>query len=56
MKGPFPEVKFVATGGLNARNAGTFLEAGVRVVAVGSALEDPEQLRLMAEELLNAPR
>ena len=56
MKGPFPEVKFVATGGLDARSAGTFLEAGVRVVAVGSALEDPEQLRLLADELLNASR
>lgn len=51
MKGPFPSMRFVATGGLNAHNAGEFLEAGVRVVAVGSALEDPEQVELMAERL-----
>lgn len=51
MKGPFPSMRFVATGGLNAHNAGEFLEAGVRVVAVGSALEDPEQLELMVERL-----
>lgn len=51
MKGPFPSMRFVATGGLNAHNAGEFLEAGVRVVAVGSAVEDPQQLELMAERL-----
>lgn len=44
MAGPFPQVKFVATGGLDAGNAGDFLAAGVRVVAVGSALADPAQL------------
>lgn len=44
MRGPFPQVSFVATGGLNAENADTFLSAGVRVVAIGSALEDEEQL------------
>lgn len=44
MRGPFPQVDFVATGGLNAENADTFFSAGVRVVAVGSALEDEEQL------------
>src|SRR5699024_4675259 len=44
MAGPFPEVKFVATGGMDANNAGDFLAAGVRCVAVGSALADPTQL------------
>ncbi|WP_049572349.1 bifunctional 4-hydroxy-2-oxoglutarate aldolase/2-dehydro-3-deoxy-phosphogluconate aldolase [Streptomyces sp. SBT349] len=47
--GPFPGVRFVATGGLDARNAPDFLAAGCRAVAVGSALEDPEQLPLLAE-------
>lgn len=52
MAGPFPQVKFVATGGMDATNAGDFLAAGVRCVAVGSALADPAQLdRLSA--LLN---
>lgn len=44
MRGPFPQVSFVATGGMSAENADAFLSVGVRVVAVGSALEDPEQL------------
>jgi Entner-Doudoroff aldolase len=51
MRGPFPQVRFVATGGLNARNAAEFLDGGARVVAVGSALEDPAQLGQLAELL-----
>ncbi|MER8032450.1 bifunctional 4-hydroxy-2-oxoglutarate aldolase/2-dehydro-3-deoxy-phosphogluconate aldolase [Streptomyces bauhiniae] len=51
MRGPFPEVPFVATGGIDASNAAAYLAAGARVVAVGSALEDPEQLRALADLL-----
>ena len=51
IRGPFPRVRFVATGGLDANNARQFLDAGVRVVAVGSALEDPQQLVKLAELL-----
>jgi len=49
MHGPFPDVRFVATGGMNARNAPDFLDAGVRVVAVGSALADQSELARLAE-------
>ncbi|MGW4928010.1 PfkB family carbohydrate kinase [Agromyces sp. NPDC004153] len=48
MAGPFPGARFVATGGMDATNAGAYLDAGVRTVAVGSALEDPEQLPALA--------
>jgi 2-dehydro-3-deoxyphosphogluconate aldolase/(4S)-4-hydroxy-2-oxoglutarate aldolase len=48
IRGPFPQVRFVATGGLDASNAQSFLDAGVRVAAVGSALEDPAQLDQLA--------
>ena len=48
MRGPFPQATFVATGGMDASTTPTFLSAGVRVVAVGSALEDPEQLPALA--------
>ena len=48
MAGPFPDARFVATGGMDAANAGAFLDAGVRTVAVGSALEDPAQLPALA--------
>lgn len=48
MRGPFPQVKFVATGGMDSTNAPAYLAAGVRVVAVGSALEDAAQLPALA--------
>ncbi len=48
IRGPFPQVRFVATGGLDAGNVASFLDAGVRVAAVGSALEDPKQLDALA--------
>jgi 2-dehydro-3-deoxyphosphogluconate aldolase/(4S)-4-hydroxy-2-oxoglutarate aldolase len=58
--GPFPQVSFVATGGISSANAAAFLNAGARVVAVGSALEDPSQLDALAELLIpiheEAPR
>ncbi|MGV1009743.1 MAG: bifunctional 4-hydroxy-2-oxoglutarate aldolase/2-dehydro-3-deoxy-phosphogluconate aldolase [Dermatophilaceae bacterium] len=49
MHGPFPEVAFVATGGVDSSNARDFLQAGARAVAVGSALERPDQLPALAE-------
>lgn len=48
MRGPFPQATFVATGGMDATTAGPFFDAGVRVVAVGSALEDEAQLPALA--------
>ena len=51
IRGPFPQVSFVATGGLDASNVADYLDAGVRVAAVGSALEDPAQLPRLAELL-----
>lgn len=49
MRGPFPDVSFVATGGMDARNASAFLDGGARVVAVGSALADAAELTRLAE-------
>lgn len=48
MRGPFPHLSFVATGGISADNAEDFLEAGARTVAVGSALSDPRQVEMLA--------
>lgn len=56
MSGPFPAARFVTTGGMSAANAGDFLRAGARVVAVGSALEDPDQLPQLARLLDPAAR
>jgi 2-dehydro-3-deoxyphosphogluconate aldolase/(4S)-4-hydroxy-2-oxoglutarate aldolase len=47
-RGPFPEVSFVATGGMDARSAPDYLAAGASMVAVGSALDDPDQLGRLA--------
>jgi 2-dehydro-3-deoxyphosphogluconate aldolase / (4S)-4-hydroxy-2-oxoglutarate aldolase len=41
MLGPFPQARFVATGGVDASNGPAFLAAGARVLALGSALADP---------------
>lgn len=51
MAGPFPQVSFAATGGISAANAREYLDAGAKTVAVGSALEDSEQLALLAQLL-----
>jgi 2-dehydro-3-deoxyphosphogluconate aldolase / (4S)-4-hydroxy-2-oxoglutarate aldolase len=39
MAGPFPQAKFVATGGMTLGNAAEFFKAGARGVAIGSAIE-----------------
>lgn len=49
MLGPFPEVKFVATGGVSVGDAGDFLAAGARVVSLGSALADPDQVEKLSK-------
>ncbi|WP_250006323.1 bifunctional 4-hydroxy-2-oxoglutarate aldolase/2-dehydro-3-deoxy-phosphogluconate aldolase [Actinoplanes sp. M2I2] len=49
--GPFPDARFVATGGLTVADAPAFLNAGVRVVALGAALADPAQRDRIGELL-----
>jgi 2-dehydro-3-deoxyphosphogluconate aldolase / (4S)-4-hydroxy-2-oxoglutarate aldolase len=41
LRGPFPDVAYVATGGITADNAAQFLDAGALGVGVGSALQEP---------------
>jgi 2-dehydro-3-deoxyphosphogluconate aldolase / (4S)-4-hydroxy-2-oxoglutarate aldolase len=45
MHGPFPDVQFVATGGVTADNAEAFHSSGARVLGVGSAIATPAQLQ-----------
>ena len=47
MHGPFPDVRFVATGGVTVATAREFLAGGARVVALGSALADPSELDVL---------
>ncbi len=49
MRGPFPGVSLVATGGIDASNAQDFLNAGAKTVAVGSALADTNQLDRLSD-------
>jgi Entner-Doudoroff aldolase len=42
MKGPFPDVRFVATGGMKAASARTYLAAGVSVVGLSSDFSSDE--------------
>lgn len=44
IKGPFPNLCCVATGGIDAENLEAFLSAGARAAGIGSALSDPRQL------------
>jgi 2-dehydro-3-deoxyphosphogluconate aldolase / (4S)-4-hydroxy-2-oxoglutarate aldolase len=52
MKGPFPSLQFVPTGGVTASNAVRFMEAGALAVAMGSSLSEtdiPALLRSLRE-------
>ncbi len=49
LRGPFPEMNFVAVGGVSARNARDFLEHGAVGVGVGGALNDPAVVRDLAQ-------
>lgn len=49
--GPFPGLPMVATGGMTAASLPEYLAAGARIVSLGSALEDPEQLEALAAAL-----
>jgi len=42
LQGPMPHVKLMPTGGVSLDNAGQWIEAGARVVGVGSALLDEQ--------------
>jgi 2-keto-3-deoxy-6-phosphogluconate aldolase len=45
MHGPFPDMKFVATGGVGPDEIDTYLRAGASVIGMGSALADPANLK-----------
>jgi 2-dehydro-3-deoxyphosphogluconate aldolase / (4S)-4-hydroxy-2-oxoglutarate aldolase len=49
IQGPFPDLHYVATGGLTVATAPAFLDAGARVAALGTALTDPAQRDRLGE-------
>lgn len=53
MRGPFPALNIVATGGVNPHNLADFLAAGASAVGLGSVLNDPasiDQLKSFLQE------
>jgi 2-dehydro-3-deoxyphosphogluconate aldolase/(4S)-4-hydroxy-2-oxoglutarate aldolase len=64
LRGPFPDIPILATGGIGLSNAALFFEAGATAIGVGSALgpkdNQPESFQACAEVarklLLAAPR
>ncbi|MBZ5585669.1 MAG: bifunctional 4-hydroxy-2-oxoglutarate aldolase/2-dehydro-3-deoxy-phosphogluconate aldolase [Acidobacteriia bacterium] len=45
LKGPFPQIEMIPTGGVNLETAGEFLKAGACAVAVGSELVDARSVQ-----------
>jgi 2-dehydro-3-deoxyphosphogluconate aldolase/(4S)-4-hydroxy-2-oxoglutarate aldolase len=45
LKGPFPQIDMIPTGGVNLETAGEFLKAGACAVAVGGELVDAKLIR-----------
>jgi 2-dehydro-3-deoxyphosphogluconate aldolase / (4S)-4-hydroxy-2-oxoglutarate aldolase len=45
LKGPFPEARFIPTGGVNLTNAADYLQAGAFALGVGGDLVDQAALR-----------
>jgi 2-dehydro-3-deoxyphosphogluconate aldolase/(4S)-4-hydroxy-2-oxoglutarate aldolase len=45
LKGPFPQIEMIPTGGVNLETVGDFLKAGAAAVAVGGELVDAQSLK-----------
>ena len=45
LRGPFPQIEMIPTGGVNLETAGDFLKAGACAVAVGGELVDPKTIQ-----------
>jgi 2-dehydro-3-deoxyphosphogluconate aldolase/(4S)-4-hydroxy-2-oxoglutarate aldolase len=52
LKGPFPQVQFVPTGGVNLANAAEFVEAGVAALGVGGECVQAEALKANKPEII----
>lgn len=45
LRGPFPRISFIPTGGVNLETAGDFIRAGVAALGVGGELVQPDALK-----------
>lgn len=46
LRSPFPNVSFIASGGVNQQNAGDYIHAGVAAIGVGADLIPPRAIEL----------
>jgi 2-dehydro-3-deoxyphosphogluconate aldolase/(4S)-4-hydroxy-2-oxoglutarate aldolase len=53
IKGPFPEINLVATGGVTGHSAATFLNSGASVVGIGGGFGRPDELEVL-RSLINS--
>ncbi len=53
LKGPFPQIEFIPTGGVNLETTPEFIKAGAAAVAVGNELVDIKALREGKQELIS---
>jgi 2-dehydro-3-deoxyphosphogluconate aldolase/(4S)-4-hydroxy-2-oxoglutarate aldolase len=51
IRGPFPDLRLVATGGVTAENAAAFRAAGARALGIGSAITRPGGLAAIVAAL-----
>jgi 2-dehydro-3-deoxyphosphogluconate aldolase/(4S)-4-hydroxy-2-oxoglutarate aldolase len=54
LKGPFPQIEMVPTGGVNLETAADFIKAGACAVAVGSELIDAATIKEGKYEVFEA--
>ena len=54
LKGPFPQIEFIPTGGVNLETTPEFIKAGAAAVAVGGELVDLKALREGKSEAVSA--
>jgi 2-dehydro-3-deoxyphosphogluconate aldolase/(4S)-4-hydroxy-2-oxoglutarate aldolase len=54
LKGPFPQIEFVPTGGVNLETTPDFIKSGAAAVAVGGELVDLKALREGKLEVISA--
>ena len=56
LRGPIPDVPLLVTGGVDASNAGAFLQAGAAAVGVGSGLVAADDVAAAARDLVGSAR
>jgi len=52
LKGPFPQIPFIPTGGVNLNTAAEFLEAGSVALGIGGELVQAEALKANKPEII----